>query len=904
MATGFVLQAQVSDCSDVKIVVGFPEDPALTDCLAGDEDCFQMAFPVYFDYAGGGSAPSDFTADNLVITGTVSGTGVLFDYGRSEDCIELEALAISGSNNEFTYEIDGEEGIPFGGQGDPLFVIYLDVHPGEEVLVDISSVKFQLVLPPSSPFCDLDEQANPAQIVDYDDEGPIPAESGDCSTHDVGLEFGDFTSSMDGNFLFIPLKLSHSYGSLLEISDLDFLIQIEDFYGNIQSIDFKSPLDLFQSQLDLSSAINTLGQGYSVYAEMGNSSFNFANGEIIGTIIIERPTAANEEVDLTLSFEFGRVRNETDGECCQPDLESNYPVVDGDDAPCSTSYPVIAQPASQVPDDDDECLIYYDIILTDEEINVTYFFLVIDFDLSGGATLEFVSTDFTCPSSNCPNTNNCITVIDENTLLFAVCSPSPPYTIPAETTLRAVFEASTDGACVNGATFVNAEIQQYGGSSCVPEYHNSDQEACLDRVSGTIKTETGAGVGGVTIDFTSAVQGQSCDNTSTSTGGECDGDFALCPDCTPEELWLTPGKNDDVVCGVTASDLVSIRKHILYIDLLDSPYQIIAADANNTKTVTTLDIVEIQKVILLLEEEFPDNTSWRFVDAGYVFPYPSDPYYEEFPEKVMVDRSDTPTQADFIGIKVGDVNLSCLGGCPEGTPEEVSETEVVFDIPDKSYQTDDTIFMAFYPETIYSLAAFQLGLKYDDSYLTFLDAQTMDLSEIDTSSFNLNDASGGALRVVWVNDAGLDQTLTPSDKLFRYRFIAKDAISDISQLVSLDDDVLLNAAYDTSGLRYPLQLGFNSNLDGRSLDNRKSSTSPGNLGFWPNPAENTLWVRFQLDQSGLVNLHLSDLAGKSLWQREEFCTPGAHVWKAPLEKLAPGIYFANLNNQVFRFVKK
>ena len=76
------------------------------------------------------------------------------------------------------------------------------------------------------------------------------------------------------------------------------------------------------------------------------------------------------------------------------------------------------------------------------------------------------------------------------------------------------------------------------------------------------------------------------------------------------------------------------------------------------------------------------------------------------------------------------------------------------------------------------------------------------------------------------------------------------------------------------------------------------------LHFWPNPAENTLWVQFQLDRSGPVNLQLSDYSGKIVWEREESCPPGAHTWKVPLDNLPPGIFFANLGQEVFRFVKK
>lgn len=803
---------------------------------------------------------------------------------------------MDGSNNNFTYEKTSGGTIPFGGQGDPLFIFFTDAFPNEPVEVDITQVDFILHVYPGYPNC---SGVNEIEIDDWINGWEFPPESDDCEFHDVELVFDTPNYSQGGSEFEVPLRFTHSAGTgnSLSISDLDFSIRVDDIYGNVQGISYVPP-----SNLTFNVEIEPSGQGYNIYGKMTEANPDpFFSPQDIGSLVIERPSATNEKVSVILSYEYGRIRNETDVECCQPELETGYQVDDGSEAPCS-AYPMRVQPTTQIPSDDDACLLYYDIVLTEEEIEVNQLRFTVYFEFDGEVELIEYSDPgfFDCEEDEvaCPGNNDCISIVDGNKLEFAICSASP-ITIPEEATLRLTFEASEDGDCVSGARFIHAYIQLPAdppnpSEHCVPDYQNTEEEVCLDRVTGTIKTELGDPVGEANVSGT-----QSCANSGTTS--ECDGTFAFCPDCPNQDMILAPEKDDDADCGVTTLDMVLITRHILQVALLDSPYKIIAADANHSGTVTTFDLVDIRKVILHIVENFPNNTSWRFVDADYSFPNPANPFQGSFPEFVQLDRSTTPTEAGFIGVKIGDVNLSCTT-CNGDDPETESPDPVVFEIPDKSYQTDDTIFMAFSPDTTYSLAAFQLGLKYDDSYLTFLDAQTVDLSEIDTSAFNLDDASEGKLRVVWVDSQGIDATLSPSDKLFRYRLIAKSAISDISQYVSLDDEVMLNVAYDTNGLRYPLQLGFNSNLDGRSLDN--SSKPEGNLGFWPNPAENTLWVRFQLDQPGSVNLHLSDLSGKVVWQQEEFCAPGVHVWKAPLEKFVPGIYFANLNNQVFRFVKR
>lgn len=136
---------------------------------------------------------------------------------------------------------------------------------------------------------------------------------------------------------------------------------------------------------------------------------------------------------------------------------------------------------------------------------------------------------------------------------------------------------------------------------------------------------------------------------------------------------ITPDKDTLPLNGVTTFDMVIMRKHILGIDTLDSPYKIIAADINNSGAVTTFDMVELRKLILQINTDFPNNKSWRFVDAAYVFPNPLNPFIEPFPESIIVnDVVADQLGLDFVGIKIGDVNGSA-NPSPLKTPEEAHE---------------------------------------------------------------------------------------------------------------------------------------------------------------------------------------------------------------------------------------
>jgi hypothetical protein len=119
------------------------------------------------------------------------------------------------------------------------------------------------------------------------------------------------------------------------------------------------------------------------------------------------------------------------------------------------------------------------------------------------------------------------------------------------------------------------------------------------------------------------------------------------------EYRLVPGFNLNFSNGISTFDLILIQKHILGLSLIRDPYRLIAADVNNSKTLSTLDMIQLRKLILQLDKRFAQNSSWRFVDAGFPFPNPLNPWETSFPEQISI----VPLQKkrlSFVAIKVGD----------------------------------------------------------------------------------------------------------------------------------------------------------------------------------------------------------------------------------------------------------
>jgi hypothetical protein len=190
--------------------------------------------------------------------------------------------------------------------------------------------------------------------------------------------------------------------------------------------------------------------------------------------------------------------------------------------------------------------------------------------------------------------------------------------------------------------FCLVEIEIQGNSS-----------ACLGvaGVSGNIMTEDSNDVALVVVKINDPTLLASAVTDTT-------GNFSFDNLAPGADYTITPSKNTKPTNGVTTFDLVLITRHILGTQLFNSPYKIIAADVNRSGSVTTFDLVQLRKMILFIDLDFPNNTSWRFVKRDFQFSNPLNPFADNFPEVASFNDLAQSVKADFIAIKVGDVNGS------------------------------------------------------------------------------------------------------------------------------------------------------------------------------------------------------------------------------------------------------
>ena len=178
---------------------------------------------------------------------------------------------------------------------------------------------------------------------------------------------------------------------------------------------------------------------------------------------------------------------------------------------------------------------------------------------------------------------------------------------------------------------------------------------CLDDafvLGGRIATYGGRGIVQTNVLVDAEAPVDDADTVSVT-----DGRYQVGFSASGVQFTIIPSKGGDALNGISTFDLVLINSHILNIMSFDTPYKIIAADANNSRSVTTADIAVLRRLILGIQDTLPGLRSWVFVDSVYVFPNPDNPFTPVYPTSITaINPPGDQLWHNFIGVKIGDVN--------------------------------------------------------------------------------------------------------------------------------------------------------------------------------------------------------------------------------------------------------
>ncbi len=292
------------------------------------------------------------------------------------------------------------------------------------------------------------------------------------------------------------------------------------------------------------------------------------------------------------------------------------------------------------------------------------------------------------------------------------------------------------------------------------------QTGDLLAISGNIKKSTGPPVEDVTVVAASI----------SSDVSDADGDYT-CPGLLSGANYeVIPSKDINHSEYISVADLVAITRHLIGVELLSSPYQIIAADANDDQILTFIDVAQIRAVLLGDAPDFPNNTSWRFVPESHVFPNPADPFTGGFPESITVNNlQDSLFDQNFIGIKIGDVVDDGAA-----TPPALNTT---FSLPDLSTcNPGDTVSFPLQVTDFQNIRAFQFSMEWDENVMEFLAVKNFGLANFTAASVGTSGVADGRLSFAWIGLTPNGSTLPDGTAICQVQFVVNGDIGDATSL--------------------------------------------------------------------------------------------------------------------------
>ena len=391
--------------------------------------------------------------------------------------------------------------------------------------------------------------------------------------------------------------------------------------------------------------------------------------------------------------------------------------------------------------------------------------------------------------------------------------------------------------------------------------------------------------------------GTANDSLTSGTNGEWDFDVAI-----NQSYTVTPDKANDTITnnGVTTLDLILMRRHILNVDTLNSPYKILAADVNFSNSVSTLDLILTRTVILQTNLTFPNGKLWNFVNSDYVFANPISPWpyenYRDFPSAVAA------TDQDFIGMKLGDVNNTWDPNVAR-TPW-AGEIEVNMD--DIEAAPGEEITIPIRVADFKDMSGYQFTLEWNIDALDYLEVIPGEL----TGDFGDSRMFEGKLATSWDEPSGGAVTLDDGTILFSVKFRVKGNL-DSESLVYIGNSMAKPEAY-TDDLKIktfrtsPAKVSVIEQAIGAEAAVLDGYALSQNV---PNPFSETTELSFRIPEKAEVAFVIYDLNGKEVRRFRDIYEAGDHklVWDGTDQLnglISGGVYYIRMVARDFTATRK
>ena len=397
-------------------------------------------------------------------------------------------------------------------------------------------------------------------------------------------------------------------------------------------------------------------------------------------------------------------------------------------------------------------------------------------------------------------------------------------------------------------------------------------------IFGAISTESGIFVPGVAVDLTGI-------SSSTFVTGK-DGQFQFSRIEAGRDVSVSALLDKNHAEGVSTFDLFLLNRHIIGTKLLETPLQMIAADVNNSKSITVMDLVQLRKLVLGMADRFEGNTSWRFLDAAYVFTDTASVLEKQYPEVLNFNNVSGSLKADFRAVKIGDINGSAL----KESPQVRSAKGFQMDVPDAQMTKGEEYTIAFSTRQLNSFVGYQFTLAWNTQLVDFIEVLP-NLSSKDNFGVFIPE---GLLTTTY-----FAEKVHEGDTLFRIRVKALSNCRS-SEVFSVNSRITSAEAYQISGEPVPVTLDFVPDIPKKQGFTLLQNT--------PNPFRTETQIPFLLPEACEATIVVQDISGKVLATFNGRFAKGLNtvVWHSENRKASgiSGVFFYTLTTDGFSETRK
>ena len=413
-----------------------------------------------------------------------------------------------------------------------------------------------------------------------------------------------------------------------------------------------------------------------------------------------------------------------------------------------------------------------------------------------------------------------------------------------------------------------------------------EENSNLASIAGLITTEEDEELAEAEV----TLSGSSTSNATTPITG----DYTFNRLLKGNDYTITPFKDNDHRNGVSTFDLVVISKHILGTQPLETPYQMIAADVNNSQSISTLDLIQLRRLILSIDVEFRNNTSWRFVDAKYRFQDRTDPWSVPFPEVININNLEADViNGDFIAIKIGDVTGDALvneallqGRTTEGVFTFQASERLL--LPGKTHRID------LFSSQLKQVEGFQFTIEFGKE-LHFINIEPGVAGE---ENFGFAQLDNHIVTASWHREAG---TKIPSGTP------ALSLLLHTSKATLLSEALKINSRYTTAEAYPENYAGLQGPMDVSLIFHEASQSTAGFTlrQNQPNPFTNQTVIKFSLPEAAAANLSVIDISGRTLLDVNGEFVQGTNSWTISKGDLpTTGVLFYRLKTDKYEAIRK